>query len=114
MRRGAPSAGASRLPLVASEVMIVRPLLLPALRRLWRDRSTLQLGVDPARAVVLNDVGPATSTVLALLDGRHTLDDVVSRLRRELRLLKREVTMLSRLRAVPVPLAELRVPMGPN
>ena len=81
MRRGAPSAGASRLPLVASEVMIVRPLLLPALRRLWRDRSTLQLGVDPARAVVLNDVGPATSTVLALLDGRHTLDDVVSRSR---------------------------------
>lgn len=51
------------------------------------------------------------------LDDRQTLlaaTDTTDRLRRELRLLKREVTMLTRLRAVPVPLAELRVPMGPN
>ena len=57
------------------------------------------------------------ATAPLTLDDRQSLlalDDVVSRLRRELRLLKREVTMLSRLRAVPVPLAELRVPMGPN
>ncbi|PZS24984.1 MAG: peptidase S16 [Pseudonocardiales bacterium] len=40
--------------------------------------------------------------------------DGVSRLRAELRLLKREVTMLRRLRAVPVALAELQVPMGLN
>jgi Lon protease-like protein len=51
------------------------------------------------------------------LDERQSLLAAASttdRLRQELRLLKREVTMLSRLRAVPVPLAELRVPMGPN
>jgi hypothetical protein len=46
----------------------------------------------------------------SLLAAASTAD----RLRQELRLLKREVTMLSRLRAVPVPLAELRMPMGLN
>jgi hypothetical protein len=46
----------------------------------------------------------------ALLEERSTL----RRLRRELQLLKREATMLRRLGAVPVPLAELRVPMGLN
>jgi hypothetical protein len=51
------------------------------------------------------------------LDDRQSLlaaTSVTDQLRHELRLLKREVTMLTRLRAVPVPLAELRVPMGPN
>lgn len=51
------------------------------------------------------------------LDDRQALlaePNTTDRLRSELRLLKREVTMLSRLRAVPVPLAELRVPMGLN
>jgi hypothetical protein len=38
----------------------------------------------------------------------------VRRLRLELRLLKREATMLRRLGAVPVPLAELRVPLSVN
>jgi Lon protease-like protein len=51
------------------------------------------------------------------LDDRQSLlaaPTVTAQLRLELRLLKREVTMLTRLRAVPVPLADLRVPMGPN
>ncbi len=51
------------------------------------------------------------------LDDRQSLlvaENTADRLRHELRLLKREVTMLSRIRAVPVPLAELRVPMGLN
>jgi hypothetical protein len=46
----------------------------------------------------------------SLLEERST----VHRLRRELRLLKREATMLRRLGAVPVPLAELRVPLSLN
>jgi len=50
----------------------VRPVLKPALRRLWRDETTLQLGIDPARAVVLADVGPTEARLLAALDG--TLD----------------------------------------
>ena len=34
----------------------MRPLLKPALRRLWRDPATLQLGIDPRHAVVLGGV----------------------------------------------------------
>ncbi len=58
----------------------------------------------------------ATAAPFTLDDRQSLLDatSVTERLRRELKLLKREVTMLSRLRAVPVPLAELRMPMGPN
>jgi Lon protease-like protein len=51
------------------------------------------------------------------LDDRQNLlsaCNTAERLRQELRLLKQEITMISRLRAVPVPLAELRVPMGMN
>jgi hypothetical protein len=56
----------------------VRPLLLPALRQLWRDDKTLQLGVDPARAVVLSNVDAPTAALLALLDGRHTVADITA------------------------------------
>src|SRR4051794_9336988 len=56
----------------------MRPLLLPALRRLWRDGSTLQLGVDPSSAVVLTNVDAATKTVLGLFDGRHSVSDIAA------------------------------------
>jgi hypothetical protein len=44
-------------------------MLKPALRRLWRDAETLQLGVDSQVALVLEGVSPAAGRVLALLDG---------------------------------------------
>jgi len=47
----------------------VRPMLKPALRRLWRDAATVQLGVDPERAVVLSGIDGPAATVLGLLDG---------------------------------------------
>jgi bacteriocin biosynthesis cyclodehydratase domain-containing protein len=47
----------------------VRPLLTPAVRRLWRDHETLQLGRPPGRAVVLAGVDAAARDVLGLLDG---------------------------------------------
>lgn len=58
----------------------------------------------------------AASAPLPQQDRQDLLAEVstISRLRRELRLLKREATMLRRLRAVPVPLAELRVPLSLN
>lgn len=56
----------------------MRPLLLPALRQLWRGKTTLQLGVDPARAVVLDDVDASTVAVLSLLDGRRTVAEVTA------------------------------------
>ncbi|MGN9913310.1 TOMM precursor leader peptide-binding protein [Phytohabitans sp. LJ34] len=46
-----------------------RPTLLPGLHRLWRDRHTLQLGLDPARAVVLEVANPSAVRLLDLLDG---------------------------------------------
>jgi len=55
----------------------MRPLLLPALRRLWRDVSTLQLGIDPARAVVLGDLPPGAAGLLDRLDGTAELEEVL-------------------------------------
>jgi bacteriocin biosynthesis cyclodehydratase domain-containing protein len=52
----------------------VRPVLKPALRRLWRDPSTLQFGVDPRHAVVVSGVGPADRELLSLLDGSRETD----------------------------------------
>ena len=57
----------------------MRPVLLPSVRRLWRDRETLQLGRIPARAVVLAGLDDPTRAVLTLLDG--TRDD--AQLRRD-------------------------------
>src|SRR3954464_11148934 len=48
---------------------VMYPQVKPALRRLWRDRSTLQLGVDPGRAVVLQGVTPEIAAFLLELDG---------------------------------------------
>lgn len=49
-----------------------RPILLPGLRRMWRDRNTVQFGTDPRRAVVLEFADPALVRVLDLLDGART------------------------------------------
>ncbi|MGC0420647.1 ThiF family adenylyltransferase [Embleya sp. AB8] len=49
--------------------VLLRPLLKPALRRLWRDRQTLQLGLDPRRAVLLGGLDPLTSRFVEHLDG---------------------------------------------
>ncbi|GAB2927470.1 ThiF family adenylyltransferase [Micromonospora polyrhachis] len=51
---------------------IPRPILLPGLARLWRDRHTLQLGLAPGRAVLLEVANPNTVRLLDLLDGAHS------------------------------------------
>lgn len=51
---------------------LARPVLLPGLRRLWRGRHRLQLGVDPARAVVLELPDPGAARLLDLLDGTRS------------------------------------------
>lgn len=56
-----------------------RPLLNPALRRLWRDQETLQLGIEPRCAVVLRGLTHADEKVLELLDGTRDVDAVVER-----------------------------------
>ncbi|GAA1825353.1 hypothetical protein HC028_24465 [Planosporangium flavigriseum] len=49
-----------------------RPTLLPHLRPLWRDRTTLQLGTDPERAVIVEFTQPVSARILGLLDGART------------------------------------------
>lgn len=58
----------------------------------------------------------AASAVLPLEDRQRLLaaDDTVRRLRAERTLLRREVTLLNRLRAVPAPLGDLTSPASPN
>jgi len=51
---------------------LLRPVLLPGLARLWRDRHTLQLGLDPGRAVLVEVANPAVVRLLDLLDGTHS------------------------------------------
>lgn len=55
----------------------MRPSLLPNLRPLWRDTHTVQLGTDPARAVILEFEDLASIRVLDLLDGSRTDAEVL-------------------------------------
>jgi bacteriocin biosynthesis cyclodehydratase domain-containing protein len=55
-----------------------RPLLNRALRRLWRDHETLQLGIEPRHAVVLRGLSRSGEAVLDLLDGNRSVDQVMS------------------------------------
>jgi hypothetical protein len=47
----------------------VRPLVHPALARVWRDRATVQIGLDPARAVVIGGMTTPEAAILRSLDG---------------------------------------------
>jgi bacteriocin biosynthesis cyclodehydratase domain-containing protein len=49
-----------------------RPTLLPHLRPLWRDRTTLQLGTDPDRAIIVEFTQPVSARILGLLNGART------------------------------------------
>lgn len=51
---------------------LLRPTLVPGLRRAWRTLHTLQLGYDPARAVLLDLPDPRAAELLDLLDGSRT------------------------------------------
>ncbi|MGC5021516.1 hypothetical protein [Micromonospora sp. DT47] len=55
-----------------------RPTLLPGLTRLWRDRHTLQLGLEPGRAVLLEVADPRTARLLDLLDGSRSERSVLA------------------------------------
>lgn len=54
----------------------MKPLLLPALRRLLRDRTTVQLGVDPRYATTVEFANTRQLGVLELLDGTRTAERV--------------------------------------
>jgi hypothetical protein len=51
----------------------MRPLmLLPTVRRLRRDRHTVQVGLDPARALLIELTGQSPTQLLRLLDGTRS------------------------------------------
>jgi bacteriocin biosynthesis cyclodehydratase domain-containing protein len=54
----------------------MRPALKPGLLSVWRNRDTLQIGVDPRRAIALTGMG-RTAGLLALLDGSRDLGQVL-------------------------------------
>ena len=55
----------------------MRPALKAGLLPVWRDRDTLQFGVDPRRAVAVAGLGQ-TAAVLSLLDGSRDRDSVIA------------------------------------
>ncbi|GIJ49934.1 hypothetical protein Val02_68200 [Virgisporangium aliadipatigenens] len=79
-------------------------------------RETLEVGEQmPDRPDVLSYL-VAASAALTLEDRQRLLaiDTTAARLRAERSLLRREVALLSRLRAVPAPLSDLASPASPN
>lgn len=54
------------------------PLLLPGMRPLWRSERSLQLGSDPDRRIVLEDIDTPTAKVLIGLDGRRSETEVLA------------------------------------
>ncbi|MEO3814734.1 ThiF family adenylyltransferase [Sphaerisporangium sp. B11E5] len=56
----------------------LRPRLKPVLRRVERDDRTLQLGVNPMRAVMLTKLEPPERGFVEALDGTRTLDELVA------------------------------------
>jgi len=57
--------------------VVVRPALKAGLLPVWRDRDTLQIGVDPRRAVALGGLG-RTAAVITLLDGSRDRAAVIA------------------------------------
>ena len=55
----------------------MRPALKAGLLPVWRDRDTLQLGVDPRRAVALGGLGQAAA-VISLLDGSRDREALIA------------------------------------
>jgi hypothetical protein len=60
----------------------MRPALKAGLLPVWRDRETVQIGVDPRRAVALTGVGGAAG-VLRLLAGSRSRGEVLAAAREE-------------------------------
>jgi uncharacterized protein len=92
------------------------PVVLDLFQRYLRLIRPAQLGEQvPDDATVLSHVIAATAA-LSLTERQALLaaPDTVARLRAERGLLRREVSLLGKVRAVPVPLTELAVATSPN
>ena len=63
------------MSVLAVTICGMRPALKAGLRPLWRDRDTLQIGVDPRRARALTGLGKAAA-IVSLLDGSRDTAEV--------------------------------------
>jgi ThiF family len=70
-------AGRARNVTGRCQHVVMRPALKAGLMPLWRDRDTLQFGVDPRRAIALRGLGPAAA-VISLLDGSRDRGGVIA------------------------------------
>jgi hypothetical protein len=57
--------------------MVMRPAIKAGLLMVWRDPDTLQIGIDPRRAVALRGMR-GTEALINLLDGSRDLDQVLA------------------------------------
>ena len=55
----------------------MRPVIKRGLRAVWRDHRTLQLGLDPARCVVLADLEPPAAAYVLGIDGSRTREQLL-------------------------------------
>ena len=55
----------------------MRPALKPGLLTVWRNRDTVQIGIDPRRAIALTGMRGA-AVLLALLDGSRDLAQILA------------------------------------
>jgi bacteriocin biosynthesis cyclodehydratase domain-containing protein len=55
----------------------MRPALKAGLLPVWRDRDTLQIGVDPRRAIALSGMR-SNAPLIGLLDGSRSRDEVIA------------------------------------
>jgi hypothetical protein len=55
----------------------MRPALKSGLLPVWRDRDTLQIGIDPRRAIALSGMAKA-AFVIGLLDGSRERDQIIA------------------------------------
>jgi len=55
----------------------MRPAIKSGLLPVWRDRDTLQIGIDPRRAIALSGMGEA-ALIVGLLDGSRDRDQVIA------------------------------------
>ncbi|MFI5843529.1 hypothetical protein ACIA8K_27875 [Catenuloplanes sp. NPDC051500] len=61
---------------------LYRPMLIPGLARVWRDRHTLQLGLDRRRAVILQLAAGTAGELLDLVDGTRSESTILQHARR--------------------------------
>ena len=59
------------------QASLMRPAIKSGLLPVWRDRDTLQIGIDPRRATALSGMGQA-AFLIDLLDGSRDRDQVIA------------------------------------